>query len=60
MNFFEKKTYNMEKKDANIQDNSKKRDVKPLFEFEGKYEDEDQYVYTDENINMAIELRENK
>ena len=32
---------------------------KPLFEFEGKYEDDKQY-FDDDNVNNAVELRENR
>ncbi len=63
MNFFEKKTYNMKKADPTvISHTSVKRQKlhKPLFEFQGKYEDEERYNYGDENINQAIELRQDR
>jgi hypothetical protein len=52
----------MKKKEATSMDHELGRRMpKPLFEFEGRYEEEmKQANYFDENINQAIELRYNK
>ena len=39
---------------------NQRRMPKPLFEYEGKYEEEQKINFSDENVNNAIEFRQNK
>jgi hypothetical protein len=38
----------------------KHRMLKPLFEYEGKYDEDPKLMFNDENVNLAIELRNSK
>ena len=63
MNFFEKKTYENRATDkVHIETRfiPPKPQVKPLFEYEGKYEVTSEDIHEDENVNNAKIYRQNK
>ena len=60
VNFFEKKTYNMKKRDPKAIDPRFRRNPDKLFAFEGRYEDMEMQHFDDDNINAAIEFRTGK
>src|SRR5688572_22752395 len=56
MNFFEKKTYHLQKASA-LSATLKPPQVKKLFEFEGKYDVEEKNMLDNEDVNQAIQYR---